>query len=388
MKTLATVVAFLLAIDCYAGPYDGWKHSGSVFILTTPVGADLPAGSTVENFPLLVRLHGDSFPFGQAHEQGADLRIATGAGEPLVYQIESWDAARGEACVWVRVPVIQGNDRQELRLFWGKPDATDDSNGGGVFGEANGYAAVWHMAGTVRDEVGTLSSQDKGTTATTGVIGGGRHFPGGAGVSCGTMITTLPTGPGPHSTGVWFRATKPNTTLVGWGNEEGQGKVVMQYRSPPRIRMDCYFSGGDVASESRLVPGEWTHVVHSFERGEARVYVNGRLDGRNARDGSSMAIKSPARLWLGGWYDNYDFVGDLDEVRLSRVVRSPEWVRLEYENQKPLQTLVGPVVPPGSAFSVSTTRLDLREGQQATLTAEAGGARKVSWILVRDGVER
>ncbi|MFM8890533.1 MAG: sialate O-acetylesterase, partial [Planctomycetia bacterium] len=47
-----------------------------------------------------------------------------------------------------------------------------------------------------------------------------------------------------------------------------------------------------------------------------------------------------------------------------------------------------PVVPPGSAFSVSTTRLDLREGQQATLTAEAGGARKVSWILVRDGVER
>jgi hypothetical protein len=101
-----------------------------------------------------------------------------------------------------------------------------------------------------------------------------------------------------------------------------------------------------------------------------------------------MAIKSPARLWLGGWYHNYDFTGDVDEVRLSRVARSPEWVRLEYENQKPLHSLVGPVVRPGDAFSVSAAKLDLLEGQRATVTAEAGGARKVSWIETRDGVEK
>ena len=36
--------------------------------------------------------------------------------------------------------------------------------------------------------------------------------------------------------------------------------------------------------------------------------------------------------------------GDIDEVRVSSVVRSPDWVRLQYENQKPFQTLVGPLV--------------------------------------------
>ncbi len=36
--------------------YADWKHSGSLFILTTPEGADLPASASLENFPLLVRL--------------------------------------------------------------------------------------------------------------------------------------------------------------------------------------------------------------------------------------------------------------------------------------------------------------------------------------------
>lgn len=368
--------------------YSEWKRTGSVFILTTPEGAEMPATAQVENFPLLVRLNSTHFDFATAKTDGSDLRFSSRDGAALPYQIETWDAAKGEAAVWVRVPVIRGNERQEIRLHWGKPDAASASSGGAVFNESNGCAGVWHMTEPVRDEVGTMASKDTGTTAAEGLIGGARRFPGGAGIFCGDQITNLPTGSAPHSTEAWFRAAKPNAPLVGWGNEQAQGKVVMQYRSPPHIRADCYFSGGDVASASRLAPGEWTHVVHTFEPGEARIYVNGRLDGTNARKGNAMAIKSPARLWIGGWYNRYDFVGELDEVRVSKVARPPEWVRLQYENQKPLQTLVGPVVRPGAVFSVSTTKLTVREGQSATVTAEAGGAQKIYWILKRNGAEK
>ena len=38
---------------------------------------------------------------------------------------------------------------------------------------------------------------------------------------------------------------------------------------------------------------------------------------------------------------SYDFAGDIDEVRVSRVARSADWIKLEYENQKAQQTLVG-----------------------------------------------
>ncbi|MFM9962719.1 MAG: DUF2341 domain-containing protein [Planctomycetaceae bacterium] len=356
-----------------------WKHSGAMWLLTTPEGADLPAEASVEGFPLLVRLHRDFFDFRQAKPNGDDLRFSSSSGERLAFQIEEWDATNGTASVWVRVPKIVGNSRQEIRMQWGNAAASSESNGQAVFNESNGYLSVWHMSDPVREEVGTLSSTDTGTTATAGMIGAARHLPGGKGVFCGEKIPNYPSGASSHSTEAWFRPERPNATLIGWGNEQAQGKVVMQFRSPPHIRMDCYFSGGDVASKSRIPLGDWTHVVHTYREGESKIYVNGVLDGANLRKDGPLNIRTPARLWLGGWYNNFDFVGDLDEVRVSQVVRSADWIKLQYENQKPNQTLVGPLVQPGDEFSVSQTRIEVDEGQSVTVTAKAGGAQKVFW---------
>jgi hypothetical protein len=367
--------------------YSGWKHAGSVYVLTTPEGADLPASASVEEFPLLVRLQRDFFDFGQAKRNGDDLRFASSNGQPLAYQIEEWDASKGIASIWVRVPKIQGDTRQEIKLYWGKADAKSESDGKAVFNESNGYLSVWHMNGSAKDEVGTLASKDTGTTACAGVIGQARHFPGQKGIFGGDRIPNYPTGASSHSTEAWFRAEKPNGNVVAWGNEHAQGKVVMQYRSPPHVGMDCYFSGANVAGESTLPRSEWVHVAHTYEKGNSRVYVNGVLDGVSMTASSPLAIKSPACLWIGGWYHNYNFVGDIDEARIAKVSRSAHWIRLQYENQKPLQTLVGPLVQPGKEFSVSPARVAVAEGQSVTLTGQAGGAQKVYWVVKRDGKE-
>jgi Domain of unknown function (DUF2341)/Concanavalin A-like lectin/glucanases superfamily/Carbohydrate esterase, sialic acid-specific acetylesterase len=367
--------------------FPGWRHSGSLFVLTTPNGADLPATASERNFPLLVRLHRDFFDFSQAKANGEDIRFSTSDGTPLAYQIEEWDAARGTASIWVRVPVILGNARQELKLHWGKANAASESHGQAVFNESNGYLSVWHMKEPVKDEVGTLASSNVGTTATSGVVGPARHLAGRQGIFCGDKIANYPLGASPHSTEARFRPEKPNATLVGWGNEQAQGKVVLQFRSPPHINMDCYFSDGNVQSASTLPMSQWMQVVHTYEKGDSRVYVNGVLDGASTSRAAPLNIRRPARLWIGGWYHHYNFVGDIDEVRISRVRRSADWVRLQYENQKPLQTLTGPVVQPGNAFSVSPAQLTVPEGTSATLSAEAGGAQKVYWILKRDDRE-
>lgn len=383
------LVAALLTVSPTeaAAEYPGWQHSGSMFILTTPEGANLPASAVVKDFPLLVRLNKDFFDFGNAKADGADLRFSTNNGEPLAFQIDEWDPVGGTAAVWVRIPVIQGNMRQEIRLHWGKPDAASESNGKAVFNESNGYLSVFHLGDAAKDEVGSLEVKDTGTTATAGIVGGARHFPGKAGVSGGDKITTFPTGASPHSSEAWFRTSTPNSTIVGWGNEQAYGKVVMQFISPPRISMDCYFSRGSVASEGRIALGEWTHVVHTYQEKESLVYVNGQLAGSNTKDHVPMAVKSPARFWIGGWYDNYTFVGDLDEVRISSVTRPAEWARLQYENQKPLQTLVGQLVQPGTEFGLSPESSIVKEGQNTEFIAKAGGAQKLYWISKRDGRE-
>ena len=364
----------------------GWQHEGRIYILTTPEGANLPPSASENDFPLLVRLHKDFFDFSQARPNGEDIRFSL-EGKPLACQIEEWDAAKGAASIWVRIPVIKGNARQEIQIHWGKADAASESSGAAVFNESNGYLSVWHMSDPVKDEVGTLACTNVGTTASAGIIGLARHFAGRQGIFCGEKITNYPSGSDAHSTEAWFRAEKPNATIIGWGNEQAQGKVVMNFRSPPHVSMDCYFSDANVASTGMLRMPEWVHVAHTYQRGEARIYVNGVLDGTSKGQGAPLNLKQPARLWLGGWYHNYNFAGDMDEVRVSKVARSADWVRLQYENQKPMQTLVGPVVQPGAEFSVSPSQVTVAEGQSTTVAARAGGAQKLYWILRRDGRE-
>ncbi len=366
--------------------YPGWQHSGSLFLLTTPDGANLPASAAVENFPVLVRLHKDFLDFSQAKANGEDIRFSSSSGKALPYEIEEWDAKRGVASIWVRVPKVKGNERQELKLHWGKPNAKSESNGPAVFNESNGYLAVLHMNEPLKDVLGSVEAKDVGTTATTGVVGPARHLAKGQGLSCGDKIANFPTGANSHSTEVWFRAEKTNSNIVAWGNEKAQGKVVMQLPSPPHVKMDCYFSGGNVQSGGVPV-SEWAHIVHTYEKGDSRIYVNGVLDGNNKSADAPLALKSPAGMWIGGWSNNFDFVGDIDEVRISRVVRSADWVKLQYENQKTQSRLVGPVVQTGDEFSVSQTQVSVPEGQSISISAKAGGAQKVFWIVKRDGKE-
>lgn len=109
--------------------YPNWQHSGSMWLLTGPEGADLPDGATVHHFPVLVRLHQDFFDFAQAQPDGDDLRFSSSTGERLAFQIEEWNVAQGAATVWVRVPRITGNSRQEIKLYWGNANAVSESNG-------------------------------------------------------------------------------------------------------------------------------------------------------------------------------------------------------------------------------------------------------------------
>jgi hypothetical protein len=55
---------------------------------------------------------------------------------------------------------------------------------------------------------------------------------------------------------------------------------------------------------------------------------------------------SNADVWIGAAQsgpDQWYFDGGIDEVRLSRGLRSPDWIKLEFETQKPgTQAVVGP----------------------------------------------
>jgi hypothetical protein len=90
--------------------------------------------------------------------------------------------------------------------------------------------------------------------------------------------------------------------------------------------------------------GPWYHVAATYDNGTSRIYVNGKLEGSNYHKGAMSIVKAR-------------------------------------------QTLVGPLVQPGNAFSVSPAEIKIAEGKSVTVTAQAGGAQKVYWILKRDGTD-
>ncbi|MDA0765783.1 MAG: DUF2341 domain-containing protein [Verrucomicrobia bacterium] len=366
--------------------YEAWANSGSFFILTTPDGANIPGGVTETNFPLLVRLNSGNFTFGEAQSDGRDLRFTTAAGAALSFQIEEWNAGAGTASIWVKIPAITGNSSQEIKMYWGKSGVGSESDGSAVFNAGNGYASVIHMNETVTDAVGTVTPNDTGTSLTTGMIGKARNFTLGKGIHCGDSITGFAQGNAAHSTQAWFRTSAVNCEIVDWGVEGGGfNKVQVRVISPPRIYIDGNFAS--VTGNTALTPGQWHHVVHTYTPGSpnvTRIYVDGQFD--NSAN-VSMNLPNPSRMWIGGWYNNYQFAGDIDEVRISKVARSANWIKLEYENQRPLQTLVGSLVQDGATFSAAPASVTIDEGAGATLTGQAGGAQKVYWIYKKDGQE-
>lgn len=103
------------------GGYPGWKYKR--------VLSD--ANSTkVTNFQVLVSLTSSNFTFANAKSDGSDVRFLDATTDTaLPYWIESYDSVGQTAKIWVKVADIA----HVHEMYYGKADATDESNFANVF---------------------------------------------------------------------------------------------------------------------------------------------------------------------------------------------------------------------------------------------------------------
>src|ERR1700730_9696221 len=132
MSLLLGLAAALMLFSSPAKAWwnDEWQLRKKITIDTSASGANItdPIGTT----PVLIRLHVGNFRFGQAKDDGSDLRFVAGDDKtPLKHHIEKYDALLGEALVWVAVPNLRPGAKTELWLYSGnkKAIATSDPKG-------------------------------------------------------------------------------------------------------------------------------------------------------------------------------------------------------------------------------------------------------------------
>ena len=325
--------------------------------------------TTLENFPVLVKLSPELNDFRYSAckvANGGDLRFADSNGNLLASEVDTWNPD-GTSLVWVKVPTF--NKDTVIKAYYGNanPPAVDPQE---VWSPT--YVAVWHLnetgktmtdsscGGTALKETNKDGTSDSILSGQSGLFGNSVEFgklaehTGGlaasdqryktAGTSDFTVefwsyqdgfnSTNIPNNmayirevEAAKQNSVWYFSTV-KTTTYGYG-----GKSVVQ----------VYREDGQTVTLSTgfTVParGEWSYQY--FRTADTVKFYQGLNDSPNLHGSTTSPVgvtnhNVGTTLYIGnsGKSPSTAFQGKIDEVRISNVARSDDWMIANYDMGK------------------------------------------------------
>ncbi len=374
----AFVLAGIAAVAQAQEDLSQWSHYRTVTVNTTAGGGGANVAGSVTNFPLLVRLTSASAANGAdvlagALPGGADLRFTSADGSVrLAYEIERWSASAAE--IWVRVPSVAGNSNTSLRMYWGKTGVADSSNSAAVFDTASGFKGVWHLgesAGPSKDAtmLATDAAWVNSPVTANGVIGRAIQLNNSSNISTETAHylsapynpanqNFLATQTGGITISAWVNRSSDNGSaeqgIAGryeWSANQRQAILFTRPDGIARLFRSTNGQGGNSEPQIGTAPlpiGTWVHMVATLRNGEQILYIDGVVNAT----GSSATMTSLSQEWPSTVFAigrmnpantnevHQSFHGLVDEVRFATTTRSADWVKLEYETQRPGGTAV------------------------------------------------
>ncbi|MBU0758470.1 MAG: DUF2341 domain-containing protein, partial [Nanoarchaeota archaeon] len=325
----------------------GWWNSSWPNRLDFTIAAGT-VGSTLFDFPVLVKLDSSNFDFSKADSRGKDIRfVSLDNNDELSYEIERWNATSENAEIWVRMPQVPDSSDTSFWAYFGNSQAEDGQDVAGVWNSS--YVAVWHMTldGT---NVPDSTNQNNGTNSGTDKSEGPASYALNFNQAVGDYINMGPVDGYEGQTYVVFEAyfktdNIDNDDMVFakgaageyypliWRDEsDGSGQPPTPARTDT---MSMALNGTSVRlvmTDNSMDNTNWHYVVYEFD-GSGHVF-RGYMDG--AEDSISPVANSQSKfpadnnnLWIGRWEGGgaaYYFDGLIDELRISNATRSADWV--------------------------------------------------------------
>ena len=319
---------------------NGWAYRKKITIDHTQVMEDLT------DFPVMIEI--DDGSLASFVQDGAgDIVFTDYDGVRLDHEIESYDPATGALVAWVRVPSLSSMEDTTLYMYYGNSEASNQENPEPVWDQD--YVLVHHLdetSGTHYDSTaygndGTphnLASQD-----AAGQIDGADEFHDRADlIDVGTDPSLDVFGPDQDfSIFAWVKRDDV-ANVHGFFSSGSDSDGGMFFGTAWQNEDDLKFlSPGntiDVASSvSAVGDTNWHYVGVTADRdGDIDLWV----------DGGSVHSASIAPRASEDWNrrdDTYKIGTDrsesgsldgvLDEIRVSKVLRSPGWIQTSYNNQ-------------------------------------------------------
>jgi hypothetical protein len=259
-------------------------------------------------------------------------------------------------------------------MYWGNVTAEDSSDAEAVFDGNNGFAGVWHLNEDLLDATSNNNDgSDSGVSDIPGMVAGAQDFVGSSSFIRVEDDNSLDFGEGDFTATAWIKIDNLSTRQVFCKRITGGGNYELQLDDNKlRIYVEDAFDSKDLYGSTTLSTGTWYHVVFRRASDVVFLYLNGSQETGTLSSthdvGSNNSLYIGKDPYLGEYFD-----GIIDEFRLSGVARSPDWIKLCWQNQKDAQSLVM-VNAPYLPLTGGTMLGDIAMGDNDILDADSVSA--------------
>lgn len=342
----------------------------------------------------------------------------------LDHEVEQYNPATGQLTAWVRIPTLQHTADTVIYLFYGNPNiATSQANPTGVWN--SDYTAVYHLGGlgsttapdsTVFGNSGTLTSITPGTglidgaaalngTASYIQIPGADfpNYPTGQYSNFGTPMTATST-TFAATFGVWFQ-TQTAGGLLGQGNgstcvAEIFGVCLIYGPTEPgaydpagwsamlSVDTNGKVEANGITSPNAYNDNNWHYAVMTHATDGTKIlYVDGQNVGTQEQDytygyADSYIYYVGTAYTLLGYGGNWNwlyFNGNLDEVSVSDIPRSADWIKTQYNNQSSPSSFYSLSAVGSVMLAPTSANLYASQTQQFVVAGQCSSA--INWTL-------
>ena len=295
---------------------------------------------------------------------GYDIIISLNNDEssPLDFERVWWSPTTGAFEIWVKIPTLSSSADTIIYMCYGDSGITTDQSNPTLVWDSN-YVGVFHMGSptslSVTDTTGNITMNNQGSpSAANGLIGGGFQSDGSTIYSKSSVFGSgapWPSGDGARTFETWFlagSATQVNSFIGGIGNSQNTGQGWRHYWYNPSgttYQLSCDEVNQGLNETPIITPdtSNWHFLATSCDgssNSNADPPISWYRDGStrsvsasggtfNTDNSNNAALSFCAAPGSGG--PGTLFNGTIDEVRVSKIQRSTDWLTSQYNNVKP-----------------------------------------------------
>ena len=331
------VLALLTVSNSAKAWWDGnWSYRKKITIDAGAKGGALP--ETAAGVPLLIRLHDGNFKFTDAKEDGSDIRFVAGDDKtPLKFHLDTYDGLLGVALIWVQVPALPAGQTTDIYMYWGNANSQIGADAKGSYDSDT--TLVYHFGEKDLPPHDQTANANNAAAAVhsidTGMIGRGIHLDGMSPVALPTSPSMVIPANGQLTWSAWVKFDAPQPDSVLFAKRDGQNALVIGMAAgAPYAALTVNGMAQRVAAPAAVSASAWHHVAVTASD-KVTLYVDGKPAGTLAAALPAIAGTTTIGADPGGDAAVPGFIGDMDEMQISKVARGAGFIAAAFATQGP-----------------------------------------------------